>query len=133
VHGTECVTGLVGDYLPLLSTTGSNHNVGTGYSLCHTSTAAAGLIAAGSSSIGINSIIHTRLSEPGEANGSSCVASGEKGPVAVAVPLLATPGREQVETVLNVHTIAATLVPRGVLGGSAGALGVRDGQVGQAE
>lgn len=53
--------------------------------------------------------------------------------MAVAIALLATPGREEVETVLNVHTIAARLIPGGVLGGRARTVGIGDGEVGQSE
>ena len=131
MNSAKSMTGLVGNDLPLLGTAGTNHDISTGYSLCRT--AAAGLVATGRGCVGINSIVYTGLSEPSKTNGSSGVASREEGPVAVAVSLLATPGREQVKTILNLHTIAATLVPSGVLGRRAGALSVRDGQVGQAE
>lgn len=51
----------------------------------------------------------------------------------VAIALLTTPGREEVETLLNVHAVAASLVPRGVLGRRARALGIGNCEVGQSK
>jgi hypothetical protein len=113
VHSTKCVTSFVGDDLPFLSATGANDNVGSRYGF--RGPISTGLALASGGRVSIHSVVHTSLSQPGQTDSRTCVTSRQKSPVAVAVSLLATPGREQVETILNVDTVAATLVPSGVL------------------
>lgn len=115
MDSTESVAGLVRDDLPLARALSADDDVSARDSLV-----ASGARAARTAGVGRHCSLHAGLTQPCETDGRARIASAEQSPVTIAILLVATPTRKEVEAVLDIDAIAACLIPLGSRGRCAG-------------